>query len=93
MGKASGFFEHSCGAMYIKVTDWLAMRLGRLDSNILGDLHGSLCSPKSLLILVESIGLVPVDVKRIKEPSGKLTCYIVAVTQKTLVGRELPHEA
>lgn len=93
LAKACGFLEDDCGALYIEVPDSLTTRFREPSDNILGALHENLYSPKSLLILVESIGLVPVEVKRIREPSGKLTCYIVAVTQKTLVRRELPHEA
>ena len=91
--KASEFLEHDCGAIYIEVPDSLTTRFRKPNDNILGALHENLYSPKSLLMLVESIGLVPLEVKRIKEPSGKLTCYIVAVTKETLVRREMPYEA
>ena len=48
--KASGSLENICGAMYIKVNDWLTTRLRSPNDNILGALHENLYSPKSLLI-------------------------------------------
>ena len=93
LGKAAGFLDQNCGVLYLEVPDSLTTRFRRSDDNILGRLHENLYSPESLLMLVRSTGLIPLEIKRIREPSGKLTCFIVAVTQKTFDRRELPNEA
>lgn len=66
------------GLIYIEVPDVLTIGRRSSTDNILGSLHHHLYSPLGLIHLVQSVGLVPLDVGRVFEPSGKLTCYVFA---------------
>ena len=64
------------GTIYIEVPHFLSFR--RKNDNSLVSLHFNLYSQKSLLILIKKLKIKLKQIKRINEPSGKITlfCFI-----------------
>ncbi len=63
------------GLVYVEVPDKLTTRLRRYNDNILGALHYHLYHPRSLAWLFEWVGLEPLLIERVFEPSGKITVF------------------
>jgi hypothetical protein len=75
------------GLLYIEVPDRSSIEFRSPDDNILGALHLHLHSIKSLLWLLGEVGLEPLRVERIVEPSGKISVYCFACPAGALATR------
>ena len=80
------------GLLYVEVPDKLTARLRSPQDNILGALHCHLYDPTSLGCLLRRAGLELLCVKRIAEPSGKLSIYAFAAPSESIQKKGLPHE-
>jgi SAM-dependent methyltransferase len=80
------------GLLYVEVPDKLTTRLRSPQDNILGALHCHLYDPTSLGYLLRLAGLELLCVKRIAEPSGKLSVYAFASSSESIQKKGLPHE-
>ena len=65
----------SVGLLYIEVPDVLTIHQRDSSDNILGSLHHHLYALPTLDCLLRRSGLVPVELQRVVEPSGKLTVF------------------
>lgn len=80
------------GLLYVEVPDKLTAGLRSPQDNILGALHCHLYDPTSLGYLLRRAGLELLCVKRVAEPSGKLTVYAFAAPAESVVKKGVPHE-
>lgn len=70
------------GLLYVEVPDVQTIYRRPSSDNILGALHHHLYAPHSLALLLEKAGLVPLELQRIVEPSGKLTVFGFSVSNR-----------
>jgi SAM-dependent methyltransferase len=70
------------GLIYVEVPDVQTVRHRPATDNILGALHHHLFDLNSLDRLFRRAGLVPVDIQRIVDPSGKLTVFGFAMSPR-----------
>jgi SAM-dependent methyltransferase len=70
------------GLIYVEVPDVQTIRYRPGTDNILGSLHHHLYDLNSLDRLFGRAGLVPVDIERIVDPSGKLTVFGFAMSPR-----------
>lgn len=75
------------GLAYVEVPDALTAVHRPPEDNILGALHRHLYEPGTLAQLLQRAGLVVLEVRRIVEPSGKLTVYAFAARGDTYQDR------
>jgi SAM-dependent methyltransferase len=75
------------GVAYVEVPDRLTIGHRPPDDNILGALHCHLYDFRSLGILLERAGLVPLRMERLFEPSGKISVAAFATLPSTLAAR------
>jgi hypothetical protein len=66
------------GLLYVEVPDYWTVGNRDSSDNILGALHYHLYGIRSLSILLQRVGFVPLKIERFKEPSGKISVYAFA---------------
>jgi hypothetical protein len=66
------------GLLYVEVPDYWTVGNRDSSNNILGALHHHLYGIRSLSIVLQRAGLVPLKVERLTEPSGKIIVYAFA---------------
>jgi hypothetical protein len=71
------------GVLYVEVPDKLTIGHRPPEDNILGALHCHLYDFRSLTALLERVGLVPLQVARLFEPSGKISVAAFATLPST----------
>lgn len=72
------------GILYLELPDKLTIFHRPKTDNILGALHHNLYDPKSIIVLLEESGFVPISVMRFLEPSGKITVAAFATLPGTI---------
>jgi len=76
---AISILEPTSGLLYFEVPDVMTIGNRPAKDNILGALHYHLYSPEGVCLLLRRIGLMPIEVSRVFEPSGKITVFAFAV--------------
>jgi hypothetical protein len=66
------------GLLYVEVPDYWTVGNRNSSDNILGALHHHLYGIRSLSILLQRAGFVPLKVERFREPSEKISVYAFA---------------
>jgi SAM-dependent methyltransferase len=61
------------GVVYVEVPDKLTVNFRESTDNILGALHWHLYTPETLALALTKAGIVPIQIQRYLEPSGKIT--------------------
>jgi hypothetical protein len=89
------------GVLYLEVPDYWTVGNRDSSDNILGALHHHLYGIRSLSIVLQRAGLVPLKVERLTEPSGKIIVYAFAshpeatkffINRKDSDGSDVPKE-
>lgn len=75
------------GVAYVEVPDKLTIGHRPSEDNILGALHCHLYDFRSLTVLLERAGLVPLRIDRLFEPSGKISVAAFATLPSTAARR------
>jgi hypothetical protein len=76
--KVMKMLDRGNGLLYVEVPDLLTIGNRKSTDNILGSLHHHLYGIRSLGILLNRAGLVPLLIERLHEPSGKLSVFAFA---------------
>jgi hypothetical protein len=72
------------GLLYVEISDYWTVGNRDSSDNILGALHHHLYGIRSLSILLQRAGLVPLKIERLTEPSGKISIYAFAAHPESI---------
>lgn len=82
--KVRALLSKEQGILYIELPEKMTIVRRPSTDNILGALHHHLYDPKSIIVLLERAGFVPIQVMRFFEPSGKITVAAFATLQSVI---------
>jgi 2-polyprenyl-3-methyl-5-hydroxy-6-metoxy-1,4-benzoquinol methylase len=82
LSEGARILNATSGLLYAEVPDIQTIYYRPSTDNILGSLHHHLYAPRSLDGLLRRSNLLPVEIQRIVEPSGKLTVFGFAVLDR-----------
>jgi len=76
--QVASLIDRCRGLLYVEVPDYWTVGNRDNSDNILGALHCHLYGIRSISMLLQRVGLIPLKVERLREPSGKISIYAFA---------------